>query len=132
MAKEKKMVTAITSMNEDFAQWYTDICKKADLIEMDAFRALYLPSSLLLTLNSSISIKSASYLISILYHHGLILFFSTQFLHKLSCPLRDSFHFLYAIILLVQVILYQFLYIHLPALRQMLRNQLKIFLSVLL
>ena len=33
MAKEKKMVTAITSMNEDFAQWYTDICKKAELIE---------------------------------------------------------------------------------------------------
>ena len=27
MAKDKKMVTAITSMDEDFAQWYTDICK---------------------------------------------------------------------------------------------------------
>ena len=24
MAKEKKLVEAITSMNEDFAQWYTD------------------------------------------------------------------------------------------------------------
>ena len=33
MAKEKKMVTAITSMDEDFAQWYTDICKKAELVE---------------------------------------------------------------------------------------------------
>ncbi len=33
MAKDKKMVTAITSMDEDFAQWYTDICKKAELIE---------------------------------------------------------------------------------------------------
>ncbi|MCI1268356.1 MAG: proline--tRNA ligase [Ruminococcus sp.] len=33
MAKEKKLVTAITSMNEDFAQWYTDIVKKAELIE---------------------------------------------------------------------------------------------------
>lgn len=33
MAKDKKMVTAITSMNEDFAQWYTDICKKAELVE---------------------------------------------------------------------------------------------------
>ncbi len=33
MAKDKKMVTAITSMEEDFAQWYTDICKKAELIE---------------------------------------------------------------------------------------------------
>ncbi len=33
MANEKKMVENITSMNEDFAQWYTDICKKAELIE---------------------------------------------------------------------------------------------------
>ncbi|MBR1591581.1 MAG: proline--tRNA ligase [Ruminococcus sp.] len=33
MAKEKKLVTAITSMDEDFAQWYTDICKKAELVE---------------------------------------------------------------------------------------------------
>lgn len=34
MAKNnKKMVAAITSMNEDFAQWYTDIVKKAELIE---------------------------------------------------------------------------------------------------
>ena len=27
------MVEAITSMDEDFAQWYTDICKKADLCD---------------------------------------------------------------------------------------------------
>ena len=34
MAKEqKKMVDEITSMDEDFAKWYTDICKKAELIE---------------------------------------------------------------------------------------------------
>ncbi len=33
MAKDKKMVTEITSMDEDFAQWYTDICKKAELVE---------------------------------------------------------------------------------------------------
>ena len=33
MAKEKKLVEQITSMDEDFAQWYTDICKKAELIE---------------------------------------------------------------------------------------------------
>ena len=31
--KNEKMVNAITSMNEDFAKWYTDICKKAELIE---------------------------------------------------------------------------------------------------
>ena len=30
---QKKMVTAITSMNEDFAQWYTDVVKKAELID---------------------------------------------------------------------------------------------------
>ncbi len=30
---DKKMVEEITSMNEDFAQWYTDIVKKAELID---------------------------------------------------------------------------------------------------
>ena len=30
---DKKMVEAITSMEEDFAQWYTDIVKKAELID---------------------------------------------------------------------------------------------------
>ena len=34
MAKDnKKMVKEITSMSEDFAQWYTDVVKKAELIE---------------------------------------------------------------------------------------------------
>jgi len=33
MADQKKMVEEITSMEEDFAKWYTDICKKAELIE---------------------------------------------------------------------------------------------------
>lgn len=33
MAKDKKLVEAITSMDEDFAKWYTDIVKKAELIE---------------------------------------------------------------------------------------------------
>lgn len=28
MAKEKKLVEAITSMEEDFAQWYTDVVKR--------------------------------------------------------------------------------------------------------
>ena len=33
MAKDqKKMVDAITSMDEDFAKWYTDVCKKAELV----------------------------------------------------------------------------------------------------
>jgi len=33
MAQDKKFVEAITPMNEDFARWYTDIVKKADLVE---------------------------------------------------------------------------------------------------
>ncbi len=33
MAKEKKMVEAITSMDVDFAQWYTDVVKKAELCD---------------------------------------------------------------------------------------------------
>ncbi len=32
-ADNKKMVEAITSMEDDFAQWYTDVVKKAELIE---------------------------------------------------------------------------------------------------
>ena len=31
MAKDKKLVESITSMDEDFAQWYTDVVKKAEL-----------------------------------------------------------------------------------------------------
>ena len=33
MADEKKLVKEITSMEEDFAQWYTDIVRKAELID---------------------------------------------------------------------------------------------------
>ncbi len=33
MAQDKKLVESITSMEEDFAQWYTDVVKKADLID---------------------------------------------------------------------------------------------------
>lgn len=40
MAKDNndKMVTAITSMEEDFAQWYTDVVKKAELVEYSSVR----------------------------------------------------------------------------------------------
>lgn len=31
--EDKKLVEAITSMDEDFAQWYTDVVKKAELID---------------------------------------------------------------------------------------------------
>ncbi len=33
MAEDKKLVEAITSMEEDFAQWYTDVVKKAELVD---------------------------------------------------------------------------------------------------
>ena len=38
MAKEKKLVEAITPMAEDFAQWYTDVVKKAELVEYSSVR----------------------------------------------------------------------------------------------
>ena len=38
MAKEKKQVKAITSMEDDFAQWYTDICLKAELVEYSSVK----------------------------------------------------------------------------------------------
>ncbi|HBM76340.1 MAG TPA: proline--tRNA ligase [Clostridiaceae bacterium] len=38
MEKEKKFVEAITSMDEDFAQWYTDIVKKAELADYSSVR----------------------------------------------------------------------------------------------
>jgi len=38
MSKEKKLVEEITSMDEDFARWYTDIVKKADLIEYTSIK----------------------------------------------------------------------------------------------
>ena len=33
MAKDKKLVESITSMDEDLAQWYTDVVKKAELCD---------------------------------------------------------------------------------------------------
>ena len=33
MAKNEKLVKSITSMDEDFAKWYTDVCIKAELID---------------------------------------------------------------------------------------------------
>ena len=38
MAKDKKLVEQITSMEEDFAQWYTDVVKKAELVDYSSVR----------------------------------------------------------------------------------------------
>ena len=38
MKNDKKLVSEITSMDVDFAKWYTDICKKADLIDYSSVK----------------------------------------------------------------------------------------------
>lgn len=38
MADDKKLVEAITSMEEDFAQWYTDVVKKAELCDYSSVK----------------------------------------------------------------------------------------------
>lgn len=38
MSNNKKFVEAITAMDEDFAQWYTDIVKKAELIDYSSVK----------------------------------------------------------------------------------------------
>ena len=38
MANDKKMVEAITSMDVDFAKWYTDVVKKAELIDYSSVK----------------------------------------------------------------------------------------------
>ncbi len=41
MAKDKK-VEQITDMEVDFAQWYTDVCKKAELIDYSGVKGLFI------------------------------------------------------------------------------------------
>ena len=41
MAQEKKLVEAITSMEEDFAQWYTDVVQKAELCGLYQRKGMY-------------------------------------------------------------------------------------------
>lgn len=38
MANDKKMVSQVTSMEDDFARWYTDLCTKAELIDYSSVR----------------------------------------------------------------------------------------------
>ncbi len=43
MAKDnKKQVEQITDMEQDFAQWYTDVCKKAQLIEYSGVKGMFI------------------------------------------------------------------------------------------
>ena len=41
MAQDKKLVEAITSMEEDFAQWYTDVVRKAELMRLHQRKRLH-------------------------------------------------------------------------------------------
>ncbi len=40
MAKDKQ-VTQITSMDQDFAQWYTDVCTKAELVDYSGVKGFF-------------------------------------------------------------------------------------------
>ena len=42
MAQDKRQVDAITSRDVDFAQWYTDVCKKAELIDYTSVKDLFI------------------------------------------------------------------------------------------
>jgi len=43
MAKDKKKnVEQITGMEQDFAQWYTDVCKKAELIDYSSIKGMFI------------------------------------------------------------------------------------------
>ena len=46
MAKDKKLVKAITSRDEDFAQWYTDVVREAELMDYSSVKGCmnYLPN----------------------------------------------------------------------------------------
>ena len=42
MAQDKKQVEQITDMEVDFAQWYTDVCKKAELIDYSSIKGMFI------------------------------------------------------------------------------------------
>ena len=42
MAKDKKQVEAITSRDVDFAQWFTDVCTKAELIDYSSIKGVFI------------------------------------------------------------------------------------------
>ena len=42
MAQDKKQVEQITDMEVDFAQWYTDVCRKAELIDYSSIKGMFI------------------------------------------------------------------------------------------
>ena len=69
MAKDKKLVEAITSMDVDFAQWYTDVVKKAELIDYSSVKGCMV-------------IKPAGYAIWENIQNELCLLYTSQLLHS--------------------------------------------------
>ena len=45
MAKDKK-VESITDMEQDFAQWFTDVCTKAELVDYSGVKGLFITAAL--------------------------------------------------------------------------------------
>ncbi len=42
MAQDKRQVDAITPRDKDFAQWFTDVCKKAELIDYSSVKGMFI------------------------------------------------------------------------------------------
>ena len=42
MAQDKRQVDAITARDTDFAQWFTDVCKKAELIDYSSIKGMFI------------------------------------------------------------------------------------------
>ena len=42
MAKDQRQVDSITNMDVDFAQWYTDVCTKAELIDYTSVKGMFI------------------------------------------------------------------------------------------
>ncbi len=42
MAQDKKQVEQITDMDVDFTKWYTDVCKKAELIDYSSIKGMFI------------------------------------------------------------------------------------------
>ena len=42
MAQDKRQVDAITARDVDFTQWYTDVCKKAELIDYSSIKGMFI------------------------------------------------------------------------------------------
>ena len=42
MAKDQRQVDAITARDTDFTQWFTDVCKKAELIDYSSVKGMFI------------------------------------------------------------------------------------------